>query len=91
MSKLAELSVTLDHLVNTQSENQKLLQAAGVIRRGIGAQDLRFNEKYSLALPYASAQEFENFNGILQNDTNCYKDFVSIYIVYTFYSIRQAI
>lgn len=88
MSKLAELSVTLDHLVNTQSENQKLLEAAGIVRHGIGARDLRFNEKYSLELPCASAEKFENVNSTLQNDKNCYKDFVSIHVVFKLYALK---
>lgn len=78
MAKLEGLNVTLNHLVNMQYENKKLLEASGVIRHGIGVNDLRFNEKYSLELPCVSAEEFEKFNSTLQNNANCYNDFVSI-------------
>lgn len=78
MSSISEVLTAVKLVREDQIRMNNLLEASGVIRNGIGANEVNFNDKYSVNLPLQTVEEFINFNKMLQSDSNCNKDFVRI-------------
>lgn len=69
--------VMLQNVLENQGRILNTLESSGIIREGLGAHALSFEEKNGLELPFKSVDDFKAFDLLLREDENCLKDFVS--------------
>ncbi|XP_011687757.1 PREDICTED: uncharacterized protein LOC105449965 [Wasmannia auropunctata] len=82
MNCLQGISVNIDEIVKNQCEMKDLLEASGVIKDGIGANDQLFTEKYNICFPMRIKQDLNALQEMLKTNDICRRDFkASLYFL----------
>lgn len=89
LKALASVDISLQQLREHQITIVHLLETSEVIKHGVGANELRFEDKYEFVLPLKSIEDFQSFEQKLSSDENCQKDFVSKPLFYIFINIHE--
>lgn len=77
MNCLQGISVNVDEIVKNQREMRDLLEASGVIKDDIGANDQLFTDKYNICFPMRTKDDLNAFQEMLKTNDICRRDFVS--------------
>jgi len=78
VDNLAIMNENIKDLQKGQREIYQLLQTSGVVQEGIGAHQLKFDDKYDIVLPFKEFIDFSMFDRKLSENEECSKDFVSL-------------